>query len=121
MDVEDLKKPATHRIFHAWVEDWEKEILTVNDCVLEARLLKKYKDLIFHDLDNDKVLKIWGGNAEFHCANRMLGTNKGWGLVAIDEDGEECGWEINDNLCEMIADREQAAGVEVIRKEEAAA
>ena len=42
-----MKKPTITRIFHAWLEDWEKELLQVNDCGVEARILEKYKDLLF--------------------------------------------------------------------------
>ena len=47
MDVEQWKKTTITRIFHAWLEDWEKELLQVNDYVAEARILEKYKDLLF--------------------------------------------------------------------------
>ena len=58
-----LKEPAVQRIFRAWVEDWEEDARKKNDCVLEALLLQKYKDLVFHDPDsgNDFVFgtKTW--------------------------------------------------------------
>jgi len=47
LDVEELKKPTITRIFCAWLEDWERELLQVNDCVAEARILEEYKDLMF--------------------------------------------------------------------------
>ena len=48
VDTEELKEPATKRIFGAWLEEWEKEIVKKNDCVAEARLLAKYKNLQFY-------------------------------------------------------------------------
>ena len=42
-----MKKLTITRIFHAWLDDWEKELLQVNDCVAEARILEKYKDFMF--------------------------------------------------------------------------
>ena len=42
-----MKKPTITRIFCAWLEDWEKELLQVNDCVAEARILEKYEDVMF--------------------------------------------------------------------------
>ena len=63
MDPGELKKPAARRIFHAWLEDWEEEMLLQNDPVAEAQLLEKYKNLVFHDPDNDTtytyMTKIW--------------------------------------------------------------
>ena len=47
VDMKQLKEPATTRIFRAWVEDWEEELLKDNDCVAEAHLLEKYKNLVF--------------------------------------------------------------------------
>ena len=49
-------------IFCAWVEDWEKEYITQNDCVVEAYLLAKYKDLKFTDLDEDINYTMWDRN-----------------------------------------------------------
>jgi len=66
MDVEQLKKPTITRTFRAWLEDWEKELLQVNDCVAEARILEKYKDLLIFDPDTGKNVKVWGRNLEFH-------------------------------------------------------
>jgi hypothetical protein len=60
--VEQLKKPTITRIFRAWLKDWEKELLQVNDCVVEARILEKYKDLLLFDPDTGKTFKVWGGN-----------------------------------------------------------
>ena len=42
-----MKKPTITRIFCTWLEDWEKELLQVNDCVEEASILEKYKDSLF--------------------------------------------------------------------------
>ena len=61
-----MKKPTIEWIFRAWLEDWEKELLQVNDCVAEARILEKYKDLLIFDPDTGKNVKVWGRNLEFH-------------------------------------------------------
>ena len=47
MDIQALQKPAYHRTFHAWIEDWEEKLLVTNDSVAEATLLVKYKGLSF--------------------------------------------------------------------------
>ena len=51
VDTGALKEPAVERIFRAWVKDWEEEARKKNDCVEEARLLTKYKGLVFNDPD----------------------------------------------------------------------
>ena len=87
-----LKKPTITRIFCAWLEDWETELLQVNDCVAEARILEKYKDLMFFDPDTGKTFKAWGGNLEFHRGSQRTGVEKGWGLVCNNEESKEEGW-----------------------------
>ncbi len=57
VDNNVLREPATERVFHAWVEDWENEIRFKNDSVTEARLLQKYKGLVFSDPDNNKYIQ----------------------------------------------------------------
>ncbi len=47
VDIATLKEPAVQRMFRAYVEDWEQEDRMKNDCVAEARLLVKYKGLVF--------------------------------------------------------------------------
>jgi len=117
LDVDELKKPSTSRIYRAWLEDWEIELLQVNDCVAEARILEKYKDLVFYDPDTKKTFKVWGGNLEFHRGSRRTATTKGWGLVCINEDGKEEGWILNDEVVQLIGSHAQADGIEVIHQE----
>ena len=78
VDIVELKKPAIHRIFRAWIEDWEKDLLLQNDCVAEARLLEKYKDLVFYDIDNDKNCRVWDKNLVYYCIKIQ-----GWGLMRV--------------------------------------
>ncbi len=98
LDVYELKKPSVSRIYQAWLEDWESELLQVNDCVAEACILEKYKDLLFYDPDTKKTFKVWGGNLEFHRGSHRTGVSKDWGLVCINEDGNEKGWLLNEEL-----------------------
>ena len=49
--MEEMKEPASKRVFRAWVEDWEKEGQKVNCPAVEARFLEKYKNLVFKDPD----------------------------------------------------------------------
>ena len=69
VDTAALKKPASPRIFRAWMEGWEKEFLKKNDCVTEAALFEKYKNLVFYNLDTKFM---------FHIADMELpGTEDG--------------------------------------------
>jgi len=53
VDMNILKEPAVQSIFRAWVEDWKQDARKNNDVVVEARLLQKYRGLVFHDPDTD--------------------------------------------------------------------
>ena len=64
VDLENFKEPATARIFRAWVEDWEKDMMKKNDCVAEATLLEKYKDLVFNDPDENRIFTVAKQNIE---------------------------------------------------------
>ena len=55
VDLNELKKPATERLFHAYVEDWELEALHHNDPVPKMKLHEKYKGLKLLDADNDNM------------------------------------------------------------------
>ena len=59
VDTSQLKQPAVQR-FYAWVvEDWETELINKNDCVAEAKLVQKYKDLTFYDPDNKTYYTVY--------------------------------------------------------------
>ena len=79
---------------------------------MEARILEKYKDLMFFDPDTGKTVKVWGRNLEFHRGSRRTGVEKGWGLVCINEESEEEGWVLND--IDLIGSHAQADEIEVI-------
>ena len=57
---------------------------------------------MFVDPDINKTFKVWGGNLEFHRGSQKRCITKGWGLVCIDEDGEEEQWLINEDDMELI-------------------
>ena len=117
VDLEELQRPATSRIFRAWVEDWEKEILLTNDCVVEARLLEKYKNLVFFDPDDQVTYTVVEQNLEFHQRNKRKGIVGGWALIGVDEDDNEVGFEINKMVIGLISETAQAPGVELIFRE----
>ena len=52
IDVDQLVK-TPKKIFRTWLEDWEEDIIEVNDPVNQARLLEKYGGMAWHDPDNN--------------------------------------------------------------------
>ena len=121
-DVQELKKSATTRVFRAWIEDWEKEAMTKQDPVNEAKLLEKYKNLCFVDDDQDgAVVKIWHKNLQWERKSRARGILvSSYHLIVSNpnaEEGEqESAFEINQNVCDYIAEYRQAPGIEVLTK-----
>ena len=43
-----------------------------NDCVEEARLLTKYKRLVFNDLDSGSTFSVWDRNMEFRIEGEVM-------------------------------------------------
>jgi hypothetical protein len=120
VDVAALKEAPAQRIFRAWVEDWEEEARKKNDPVAEARLLQKYKGLVFFDPDTSSTFSIWEQNMEFH-----RGKGNGWFLLAVNadcdnEDGEEGELEAFslELAIELIAETQQDIGVQVVQQQD---
>ena len=63
------------------VEDWEEDARKKNDCVEEARLLTKYKGLVFNDPDSGSTFSVWDRNMEFR-----RGRGNGWFVVGVSAD-----------------------------------
>lgn len=105
-----MKEPSTHRIFRAWLEDWENEILRKQDCVCEARLLAKYKNLVFNDPDTGSTFTVYDRNMEFH-----RGKDGGWMVIGVssEEDVEDEPFAL-EVICELIAKTGQAEGVKIV-------
>jgi len=78
VDTGALKEPAVERIFQVWVKEWEEEARKKNDCVEEARLLTKYKGLVFNDPDSGSTFSVWDRNMEFR-----RGRGNGWFVVGV--------------------------------------
>ena len=83
-----------------------------NDCVAEARLLGKYKDLVFFDPDTQVNFTIHGDNLELR-----RGKDGGWNLIgnSMDDGVEDEGFAIGEMIIDMIADTQQGPAVEIIR------
>ncbi len=95
------------------MEDWEEEARKKNDCVSEALLLQKYKDLVFHDPNSRNDFFIWQQNMEF-----CRGKRNGWFLLgACTEDGVEDEAFTLELGCEMIGDTPQKDGIQVVHQE----
>ena len=114
MDTSELKKKSAPCVFRAWLEDWEKHFIKHNECVAEARLLQKYKNLIFKDPDHEGVTwTVFGGHLEYRS-----GRCGGWGMIAEKSDNSDKDepFFVNDMLIGMIADIEQAKRIVVVRQ-----
>jgi hypothetical protein len=113
VDMEALKHVPIRRVFRAWVEDWEEEARKRNDAVDEAKLLAKYKGLVFRDPDNNNcAFKVWEGNMEYRS-----GRGGGWFLIAECNDDPENPLQEPFTLeiaCELIGETEQEEGIQVI-------
>jgi hypothetical protein len=116
VDMVALKHVQIKRVFRAWVEDWEEEARKKNDCVAEAKLLAKYKGLVFRDPDtNYCAFKVWEQNLEYRS-----GRGGGWFVIGECSDDpqnvvlEPFTLEI---ACQLIGETEQEDGIQVIQME----
>ena len=93
------------------MEDWEEEARKKNDPVAEARLLQKYKNLVFSNLDTGIVFSIWDQNMEFR-----RGRGNGWFLLGVcadsnNDDSDELEAFSLEIANELIADTVRDIGV----------
>ena len=114
VDTMTLREPVVQRVFHAWVEEWEEEDRRKNDPVAEARLLTKYKNLVFNDPDTGATMSIYDKNMEF-----WRGRGNGWMVIATSADeGVEDEPFALEVVCSLIAQTPQVEGVKIIRKDD---
>ena len=111
-----MKEPAVERIFRACVKDWEEEARTKNDCVEEARLLTKYKGLVFNDPDSGSAFSVWDRNMEFR-----RGRGNGWFVVGVSADKPDNEsfnepFSMLEMACELIGATKQKEGVKVLQQ-----
>ena len=81
VDTVSLRELAVQFVFCAWLEDWEQRAWFLNDCVAEARLLAKYKELIFHDPTIDSLFSICNKNMSFDLGDAI---GNGWILITFE-------------------------------------
>ena len=127
VDVDTLKQAEPERTFRGWIEDWEKEWITVRGPTSEAKLLTKYKGMVLHDIDFNKVYTIWHRNLEWRTKSAKRTRNgvqeeetspyTGWYLIGETADGDLQAWAITDDVCDIIASTPQTENVLVIKKD----
>ena len=88
-----------------------------NDCDEEARLLTKYKGLVFNDPDSRTTISVWDLNMEFR-----RGRGNGWFVVGVSADkpdDESCNepFSLLESACELIGATKQKEGVKVLQEE----
>ena len=102
------------RIFKAWIEDWEFQLLRDNDVVTKAKFVQKYWGLKWVDLDHNELcvaedLRYYGGR-----------NGSGWCVIGKNvSDGKTEAWTL-DLVIDEIADYTQdpELNVEVVKDEE---
>ena len=109
-----LKLETSKRIFRAWVEDWEKHLLKINDIVAEVRLLEKYKDLVLYDPKNECVYTVWKKNWDW-----QRGRNGGWCLIGcpVDDKLDDEPFSIAEMGIILIAKSSQDYNMDVVLNE----
>ena len=119
VDTTPLKEPATHRIFRAWLEDWEQEAIQKDCCVAEAKLLCKYKDLAFYDPDDKVVRTVHPKNLTYVKKVRgQQGSKSGWVLLGThpdDDDDKIQPFDISAFVIGLIETTPQVSGVQIVR------
>ena len=78
-------------VFNCWVEDWEKQFLKKNNVVTRERFEAKYKNLVWHDPDDDDKTKCFYTGVQF-----VVVWNGGWHVLAKNTEMlEEEKWAVN--------------------------
>ena len=90
VDTVQLKQAATHRVFHAWVEEWEEESIFKACCVAEAHILEKYRGLAFYYPDDKVTRTVYSKNLEWVKKTRgMKGSRNRWALLGTHPDMDD--------------------------------
>lgn len=114
--MEELKDDSTKRIFRGWIEDWEEEAIGDDDPVSEVRILAKYKNLSFYDLDSDSTFTIDPDRLQWNRSNKKEGIERGWSLLGVNENGVEEPFTIP-FFIEQFLEQEPPDDIEIIRNE----
>ena len=87
--------------------------IVYNDCVAEARLLEKYKYLVFYDPDDKITFTVGDEELEFNRGNKKQDIDRGWYAICTSADGNEVTLAFS-LLVELTTQTAQADGVQVV-------
>jgi len=82
INIEEMVNNVPKRIFRAWQEPWELEIVQENDPVNQARLLEKYGGMVWQDPDNGDQMLTASTTMLFFSKKR---GDKGYCVKALKE------------------------------------
>jgi hypothetical protein len=83
-------KPAARRVVKCWLEDWEKTAITKNNPENEKKILEKYKDLIWKDVDNNRMCRSLSTKLHWQKVNRSKGfSTAGYCVIGMNDDYDE--------------------------------
>lgn len=77
-------------------------------------LLEEYTDLRLFDPDDEKTYVGW--KLRVSQRGQKSGTTKGWQLVCIEQDGEEEGWFLNEEVIKFIGSHVQESVLQIFKK-----
>ena len=93
--VHNDREPFHARIFNAWIEDWDSDILITQDQQNEQHLMQKYNSIRFFDDEDNQTYMIAPEKLEFEGPTRR---NKQYCVV-----GRPLDWRYGDNLDLLIS------------------
>jgi hypothetical protein len=90
-----LPEIVPRRLFHAWIEEWEFECIHHNDSVSMEKLLHKYGNLRWEDIDNHYAVCV-ADDTEMDFKGGTRPTASGWCVIGkrLDNDTTES-WTID--------------------------
>ena len=104
--VHNDKEPVQAKIFNAWIQYWESNILITRDQENELQLFQKYKKIRFFDDEENQIYMIAPENLEFKGPTRR---NEQYCVVGQTHDQRDGGdldllisIEINDDFMALI-------------------
>jgi hypothetical protein len=119
-DYGNVPPVVPKRIFRAWIEDWEWDLIHNKDCLAEAKLLQKYSCLMWIDQDSPDEESELCVAQEYNMEFQGGRNGDGWCVIATRPGtGAMDPWTIH-CVIDEIGEYEQPAelNVEVIFNEE---
>ena len=84
-----MKQADTHRVFRAWVEEWEEEAIYKAFFVAEAHMLVNYRDLEFYDPADKVTRTVYSKNLGWMKTRGMKGSRNIWALLGTHPDMDD--------------------------------